>query len=125
MQTADQSILIIEHDDPTRELYVRELTRDYHVFACSEVHEALALLRTHDIDAIVLEPAGPKGHGWQSFAEIQAANLDRSIPVVLCSTLDERSRGAELGASAYLVKPVLPKTLLETLHRLLVGQNQP
>jgi len=124
MHTADQSILIIEHDDPTRELYVRELTRDYHVFACSEVHEALALLHTHNIDAIVLEPSRPNGHGWQLFAEIQAANTTRSIPVVLCSTLDERSRGAELGASAYLVKPVLPKTLLETLHRLLIGQNQ-
>jgi DNA-binding response OmpR family regulator len=125
MQTADQSILIIEHDDPTRELYVRELTRDYHVFACSEVDQVLALLHTHDIDAIVLEPAGSNGRGWQLFAEIQVENSDRSIPVVLCSTLDERSRGVELGASAYLVKPVLPKTLLETLHRLLVGQNQP
>jgi DNA-binding response OmpR family regulator len=124
MLTADQSILIIEYDDPTRELYVRELTRDYHVFACAEDHEALALLHTHTIDAIVLEPSRPNGHGWQLFAEIQAANADRSIPVVLCSTLDERSRGAELGASAYLVKPVLPKTLLETLHRLLIGQNQ-
>ena len=124
MRAADQSILIIEYDDPTRELYVRELTRDYHVFACSEEHEALALLHTHAIDAIVLEPSRPNGHGWQLFADIQAANANRPIPVVLCSTLDERSRGAELGASAYLVKPVLPKTLLETLHRLLVGQHQ-
>jgi DNA-binding response OmpR family regulator len=124
MRTADQSILIIEHDDPTRELYVRELTRDYRVFACSDVPEALRLLRAHTIDAIVLEPSRPNGHGWQLFAEIQAADVDRPIPVVLCSTLDERSRGAELGASAYLVKPVLPKTLLETLHRLLISQNQ-
>jgi DNA-binding response OmpR family regulator len=124
MQTADQSILIIEYDDPTRELYVRELTRDYHVLACSEEHEALALLHAHAIDAIVLEPSRPNGHGWQLFADIQAANSDRPIPVVLCSTLDERSRGAELGASAYLVKPVLPKTLLDTLHRLLVSQQQ-
>jgi len=124
MHTTDQSILIIEHDDPTRELYVRELGRDYRVFACSGVREALALLRAHAIDAIVLEPSRPNGDGWQLFAEIQAADIDRSIPVVLCSTLDERSRGADLGASAYLVKPVLPRTLLETLHRLLVSQNQ-
>jgi len=124
MHTTDQSILIIEHDDPTRELYVRELGRDYRVLACSGVREALALLRAHAIDAIVLEPSRPNGDGWQLFAEIQAADIDRSIPVVLCSTLDERSRGADLGASAYLVKPVLPRTLLETLHRLLVSQNQ-
>jgi DNA-binding response OmpR family regulator len=41
----------------------------------------------------------------------------RAVPIILCSALDERKRGLELGASAYLVKPVLPAALLEALRR--------
>jgi DNA-binding response OmpR family regulator len=124
MHTADQAILIIESDSPTRELYTRELNRDYRVFACSDQHEALELLDSHAIDAIVVEPSRPNGQGWAFLAALHAAEVAQSVPVVVCSTLDERTRGVELGVSAYLIKPVLPRTLAETLHRLLGGQSQ-
>jgi len=119
MHTADQSILIVESDDPTRELYMREFNRDYRAFACSSEHEVLDLLRTQHIDAIVLEPSQPNGLGWQLLSAIQAATASQHVPVIVCSTLDQRLRGTELGVSAYLVKPVLPKTLVETVRRLL------
>jgi DNA-binding response OmpR family regulator len=119
MHTLDQSVLIVENDDPTRELYVRELSRDYRAFACTTEHEVLDLLRTHTIDAIVLEPSQPNGLGWQLLSTIQAATAAHHVPVIVCSTLDERLRGIELGVSVYLVKPVLPKTLVETVRRLL------
>ena len=41
------------------------------------------------------------------------------LPIIVCSTLDERRRGAELGIAAYLVKPVVPKTLLDTVNTVL------
>jgi ABC-type transport system involved in cytochrome bd biosynthesis fused ATPase/permease subunit len=40
-------------------------------------------------------------------AAIKSLPGSSPIPVVLCSTLDERKRGMEMGAAAYLVKPVL------------------
>jgi DNA-binding response OmpR family regulator len=122
MHTADQVILIIESDSPTRELYTRELNRDYRVFACSDQQEVLELLGSHSVDAIVVEPARPNGQWWALLAALHAASAERSVPVVVCSTLDERARGAELGVSAYLIKPVLPSTLSETLHRVLNSQ---
>lgn len=124
MHTADQSVLIVEHDDATRELYLRELNRDYHVLACHNEQSVIDLLRAHDIDAIVLEPSWPNGQGWRLLSAIQAVNARRAIPVIVCSTLDERVRGMDLGVSVYLVKPVLPRTLRETLRRLLVSQDQ-
>ena len=119
MQTKMQEILIVECDLPTRELYLRELSRDYQILACSETEEALALLQAHSVVAVVLEPSTPDGQGWSLLAAIKSLPGPLPIPVVLCSTLDERKRGLEMGAAAYLVKPVLPTTLLKTLRQVM------
>ena len=42
-----------------------------------------------------------------------------SVRIILCSTQDERRRGMSLGATAYLVKPILPTALLDTLRQVL------
>jgi DNA-binding response OmpR family regulator len=117
MRSAEQAILIVERDEPTRELYLRELRRDFRVFACCDERAALELLHTHDIRAVVLEPGAADGSGWDLLADLKHVAGARAIPVILCSALDERKRGLELGASAYLVKPVLPAALLEALRR--------
>ena len=117
MRSSDQTIVIVEHDTPTRELYVRELGRDYQALACCDEQAVLEMLRTHTICAIVLEPGLTDGNGWELLAKIKQSDDTRAIPVILCSTLDERKRGMELGAHAYLVKPVLPSMLLETIRR--------
>jgi DNA-binding response OmpR family regulator len=120
MRSVDQAILLVENDEPTRELYQRALSRDYQVVCCSDAHAALDLLRQANIRAIILEPGLSGGDGWTLLHSLQQHPETRAIPVVLCSTLDERKRGMSLGAAAYLVKPVLPLTLLETLHRLIL-----
>ena len=117
MRNAELAILIVEHDQPTRELYLRELSRDFQVFGCCDAYAALEMLRAHDIHAVVLEPAAVGGAGWALLSDLKRAAGTHAIPVILCSALDERKRGLELGASAYLVKPVLPAALLETLRR--------
>jgi len=117
MQAKTQAILIVECDLPTLELYQRELSRDFQILTCSETHQALALLHTHRISAVVLEPSAPDGQGWSLLSAIKNLPGHSLIPVVLCSTLDERKRGMEMGAAAYLIKPVLPTTLRETLRQ--------
>ena len=117
MSNQPQEILIIECDLPTLELYLRELSRDYQILACSETQQALDLLQAHPVAAVVLEPSTPDEQGWSLLAAIKNLPGSSPIPVVLCSTLDERKRGLEMGAAAYLVKPVLPTTLLETLQQ--------
>jgi DNA-binding response OmpR family regulator len=117
MRSAEQAILLVEHDQPTRELYLRELSRDFCVYACCDEGAVLELLRVHDICVVVLEPGPAGGSGWALLADLKRVAGTRALPVILCSSLDERKRGLEMGASAYLVKPVLPATLLETVRR--------
>ena len=113
------SILIIENNNPTLELYRRELSHDFEVLACSEVAEALALVNTPRLAAIVLEPEIADGQGWSLLSNLQPDLQGSSLPVILCSTMDERKRGLAAGAVDFLVKPVLPPVLLQAIHRVI------
>ena len=108
------AILIIDDDASMLELYGRTLSHDYQVFTCSKQRDALEILSTHHLHLVVLEPAIQGYHGWELFKTIKDTY---GIPVIVCSALDDRKQGLEAGAVAYLVKPVLPMTLLQVLER--------
>lgn len=112
-------ILILEPDDATRELYQRELGRRFQVVACNDPEQSLTLLRSEPVDALVMEPTISNGAGWTLLESLQSLPVSASLRIVLCSTLDERRRGMSIGAVVYLVKPVLPATLLSVLDQIL------
>lgn len=115
MTLPTSTILIIDNDPPTLELYRRELGLDYRVLICSSEQAALALLKLEDVSAVVLEPVALGERGWSMLTTLRRAFGDHPIPVVVCSTQDERRLGTELGAAVCLVKPVLPVTLRQVL----------
>lgn len=128
MPDSSIAILLIEDNQPTRELYQRELSRDFKVFTCDSENEALALLHSHVVNVIVLEPALQSGQGWSFLAMLHDMAQTRAIPVILCSTVDGRRRGLELGATLCLTKPVLPVILSEIIRQLLArasGSSKP
>jgi DNA-binding response OmpR family regulator len=110
-------ILMVENDLPTIELYRAVLNQEYQVLTRNSESGALEVLSGGDVYAVILEPALGGGKGWEILAAIQKAIRERPIPLIVCSTLDERKRGLEMGAAAFLVKPVLPGVLLETLRQ--------
>lgn len=116
-------VLIVESDLATHQLYARALKAEYEVKVAANASEAHAVLAAHRVQAIVLEP-GPLGHSnWALITEVKKHSNSRTIPLILCTAQDERRRGLELGAAAYLTKPVLPATLLETIHTLLMPSS--
>ncbi|HEX2910060.1 MAG TPA: response regulator [Chloroflexia bacterium] len=119
MSDVTSTILLIDNDQYTRELYQRELGRDFQVLACSNESEALDLLFHHSVDVIILEPYLDSHEGWAFLAMLHTLPHTSDIPIIICSTLDERPLGFELGARYYLIKPVLPFELLDTTHRII------
>lgn len=116
-------ILLIEHDSSTRNLYYRELKSSYHVLPCSNEIEALNLLQNYSIDLIILEPVLPGGQGWAFLALLRAKKQTRTIPVILCTTLNARHLGVELGVAVHLIKPVLPDDLNKVIHQITGSSN--
>ncbi|MEA3336259.1 MAG: response regulator [Chloroflexota bacterium] len=119
MTTDASTVLIVEADQATRELYQRELGRVYHVLSSQNARDAYLLLENREVAAVVLEPVLPDDDGWTLLTAISTwkSNESTPIPVIICTAIDERRRGLQLGAASYLVKPVPPNTLLEAVEQ--------
>jgi DNA-binding response OmpR family regulator len=113
-----RTILIVDDDVPTLELYQRELGREYRVLTCTDAVEATEVLEREDVSAVVLEPVAVGDQGWARLAAIAHTPAEHAVPMLVCSTQDDRRRDRAMGAAASLVKPVLPTTLLAAVRKL-------
>ena len=113
-----RTILIVDDDVPTLELYQRELGREYRVLTCTDEVAATELLEHEDVSAVVLEPVAVGEQGWARLAAITDVPASRPVPVLVCSTQDDRRRDVAMGTAGWLVKPVLPATLLAAVRRI-------
>lgn len=108
-EASKPTILVLDDDVLSLELYSRELSSNYRVIACERLEEARQCLKDTLLTAVILEPAMSENDGWMLLSEIHSS--PDPLPVIVCSILDERKVGLEQGADAFLVKPVLPTTL--------------
>ncbi|HEU4756753.1 MAG TPA: GAF domain-containing protein, partial [Agromyces sp.] len=67
--------------------------------------EGLELIRSLAPAAVILDIRLPGLDGWEVLGRMREDEQTRTVPVVIVSILDERSRGLSLGASDYLIKP--------------------
>ena len=119
MASIQRVVVLLENDETTRELYRRELGRQYQVIACSTEREAFEALRTVATDIVVLEPAALADENWTFISTVHHLEQYANLPIIVCSILDARRRGLETGADVYLVKPVTPAALAATLAAVL------
>jgi DNA-binding response OmpR family regulator len=64
---------------------------------------------------VLLDIRLPGIDGWAVLQELKSGADTKDIPVIVVSIVDERPRGAAMGAAAYLVKPVSRDDLLAAL----------
>ncbi len=114
-------------------LTIRELQRSileaagYRVQTAGDGREALVQLDAHDaIELVVTDVEMPGMDGVELTAAIRAHETRSSLPVVIVTSLgddEDRRRGIEAGADAYMVKRKFDQhDLLETVERL-VGRR--
>lgn len=66
---------------------------------------------------ILLDLMLPMQDGWQIMAQLREDMRTRSIPVTICSVLDEVELAMTMGASDYITKPVSQQALLTLMRR--------
>ena len=123
MMQTKPSLLIVDDDLPTLELYQRELSGDYQVLTCQERVQAEQLIETPGLFAIILEPTLSGGEGWKLLSHLSKLAHRFDFSVILCSTSDERKRGIKEGAHVFLTKPVLPATLHTLLDQIVTDKQ--
>jgi signal transduction histidine kinase len=111
-----RTVLLVDDDRASLDLMTAYLSATpVQVLRAHDGLEALALARTATPVAVVLDIRLPRLDGWEVLTRLKADPVTRSIPVVVVSIVDERQRGLQLGAAAYLLKPVRREDLLDAL----------
>ncbi|MBL8079000.1 MAG: response regulator [Anaerolineales bacterium] len=112
-------ILAIDDDPQVIGLYERYLQpQGYQVVALTDPSRAVERIKQLKPFAITLDIMMPGIDGWQVLDQIKGDAETRNTPVIVCSIIEDLEKGYSLGASDYLVKPILEDDLVNSLDRL-------
>ena len=116
IQPGDRVLLIIE-DDIHFVRILMDLARQqgFKVLASLRSQPGLALAQNFKPDAIMLDLRLPDMDGWTVLDRLKHDPETRHIPVHILSADDEQQRSLQLGAIAYLQKPLSPEALTNAL----------
>ena len=120
----ERAVLVAEDSITARTLLKNILeSAGYRVKTAVDGAEAFALLKTEEFDLVVSDVEMPRMSGFDLTARIRAEKTLADMPVVLVTALEsreDRERGIDAGANAYLVKSSFDHSnLLEVVGRLL------
>jgi two-component system, chemotaxis family, sensor kinase CheA len=123
-ETVRRSVLVAEDSITARTLLKNILeTAGYQTTTAVDGIDALTLLRTNDIDLVVSDVDMPRMSGFELTSRIRASREFANLPVVLVTSLDsreDRERGIDVGANAYIVKSSFDQSnLLDVIRRLI------
>ncbi|WNG42561.1 response regulator [Archangium violaceum] len=121
---ARRRVLLADDSMTTRALEQSILeAAGYDVLSCVDGQEAWERLQAEGAEAIVSDVEMPRMDGFALTEAVRGSPRFNRLPVVLVtarSKPEDKARGLQVGASAYLVKSAFDQTqLLETLRQLL------
>ena len=122
-------ILVVD-DSP----FILELVKDilikegYEVDRAMNGHEAMLAIGEDLPDLVLLDIIMPEMSGYQVCRLIRSDERLKALPVVMMTAKDtqkDRFWGLEVGADAYITKPIEEQSLLETISSLLKEKREP
>ena len=124
---AGVKVLVVEDYDDARELYAEFLRfRGFEVLEARDGEQALAMVREHSPDVVVLDIALPKLDG---FSVLRALRQDPRTAKTMVLTMsasvgpDYVDQALASGATRVVVKPCLPDELVEAIQALVEARR--
>ncbi len=116
-------ILIVEDDKHTLTLFQTLLGRSgYRTATATTVHEALQRIRLERPAIILLDLGLPGASGLDLLQTIRVDPQQTTIKFIVISAYSDLMKKAQqVGADAYLYKPINPTHLMDLLHDMLAG----
>jgi two-component system chemotaxis sensor kinase CheA len=119
-----RAVLVVEDSITARTLLKNVLeVAGYDVATAVDGIDAFTQLRTAEFDAVVSDVDMPRMNGFDLTAKVRGDPKLAELPIVLVTALesrDDRERGIEVGANAYIVKSNFDQSdLLEVLQRVI------
>lgn len=113
------NILVVD-DDPVQLRLLQKVLAEkgFSVTVCDEAARGLQLAMTADPDLIILDVMMPIINGYNFCKLLKSDAVKSRIPVILVTARNEREDiqiGLEMGAEAYLCKPIETRELLKVI----------
>jgi two-component system phosphate regulon response regulator PhoB len=109
-------VLVVDDEPDLLELAHYNLTQTGYDVACvASGEEALAHVRSHQPDLVILDLLLPGVDGWEVCKILKRDPRTATIPIMMLTARSEEAdmvTGLELGADDYLTKPFSPRVLL-------------
>ncbi len=119
------NVLVVEDEVDIQQLVSYNLIRTgFHVTCADTGEEALSLLRTEQIDCVLLDLNLPGISGLEVCSAMRKVEVNngRSIPIIMLTAKGEEEdvvAGLECGADDYITKPFSPKVLIARIKAVL------
>lgn len=118
-------ILVVEDNPGICELYQRYLQgSEWHPVIVSDAGQVEAYILSLQPAAIVLDILMPELDGWSLLQQIKTDPKTGSIPIIVCSVINDPALATALGANASLKKPLSRLELIGTLSRVTQTHNE-
>jgi two-component system, cell cycle response regulator len=119
-----KKILIVDDDTSTRMVLSAKLrSRNYETVAAADSIQAISVARQELPHLVLLDIEMPGGDGFVVAQRLKALTSLQSIPVIIMTSSVERekaeARSVEVGAEAFLTKPVNQEELFATIEMIL------
>ncbi|RJX35800.1 MAG: hybrid sensor histidine kinase/response regulator [Desulfurivibrio sp.] len=119
-----KSILVVEDSITSRTLLKSILEASgYVVTTAVDGLDGYTKLKTNDIDLVLSDVEMPRMNGFELTEKIRADETLANIPLILCTSLatdQDRERGIQVGANAYIVKSNFDQSnLLQVIEKLI------
>ena len=107
MKGKNATILVVDDDDSIRSLLIQELgDAGYIIEEATNGKEALASIRNHRPDLIILDVMMPEMNGFDVAAILKNDPQTMDIPIIVLSIVQDKARGFRIGVDRYLTKPI-------------------
>jgi len=115
-------VLVVDDDEVIRQLIAVNLTLEgFEVFTAVDGQDCLDKVGEVRPDVITLDVMMPRLDGWVTATQLRRNPDTAAIKVVLITARaqeDDRDKGAQVGADAYLTKPFDPAEMIRVVREL-------
>ena len=116
-------ILVVDDADHSREILKLTLAeQDYEVLEARDGEEAMAFIKSHPLNLVLLDYKIPKLNGTQICRRVKKDLLLSHLPIIMVTNkndTNDRVSAIDAGADDYVTKPFEPKELLARIRMVL------
>ena len=120
-----QTVLLVEDNEDNRIIYTTVLRHvGYDVLEAQDGVQAIALARSERPDLILMDLSIPEIDGWEATRILRRDPTTSAIPIIALTAHalpDDREKALQIGFTAYLAKPIEPRTVVAEVQRWIGG----